>query len=80
MIAAGALMWTVYSRCDAWVAAFAIMAMGAAGAMGVSDASGVASNAMGDGGDIAAAMSHWVVNGIMVGLGAMASVKIADMS
>ncbi len=80
MIAAGALMWTVYSRCDAWVAAFAIMAMVAAGAMGASDASVVASNAMGDGGDIAAAMSHWVVNGIMVGLGAMASVKIADMS
>jgi hypothetical protein len=73
-------MWTVYSRCDAWVAAFAIMAIVAAGAMGVSDASVVASNAMGDGGDIAAAMSHWVINGLLVGLGAMASTKIAEMS
>ena len=45
----------------------------------VGGASGMASNIMGDGGDIAAMASHWVMDGVMVGLGAMASVKIADM-
>ncbi|MEC9001082.1 MAG: hypothetical protein VX779_00835 [Candidatus Thermoplasmatota archaeon] len=79
-IAAGALMWTVYSRCDAWVTAFAIMAMVGAEAMGVSDASGMASQLMGDGGDVVAQASHWIVNGALAGVGAMASVKIAEMA
>ena len=75
LIAGGALLWTVYDRCDAWVTAFVVLALGSM----VGGASGMASNIMGDGGDIAAMASHWVMDGVMVGLGAMASVKIADM-
>ena len=76
MIAGGALLWTVYSRCDAWVTAFVVMAMGTM----VGNSMGMASNLMGDGGDIAAMASHWVLDGLMVGIGAMASVKIAEMA
>ena len=78
LIAGGALLWTVYDRCDAWVTAFVVMAM--AGVMSVNGATGMASNLMGDGGDIAAMASHWVMDGVMVGLGAMASVKIVEMT
>ena len=76
MIAGGALLWTVYSRCDAWVTAFVVMAMGTM----VGNSMGMATNLMGDGGDIAAMASHWVLDGVMVGIGAMASVKIAEMA
>ncbi|MDE0706351.1 MAG: hypothetical protein OSB22_00980 [Candidatus Poseidoniales archaeon] len=76
MIAGGALLWTVYDRCDAWVTAFVVMAMGTM----VGGATGMASNLMGDGGDIAAMASHWVLDGVMVGIGAMASVKIVEMT
>jgi glycerol uptake facilitator-like aquaporin len=76
MIAGGALLWTVYDRCDAWVTAFVVMALGTM----VGGATGMASNLMGDGGDIAAMASHWVLDGVMVGLGALASVKIVEMT
>ena len=76
MMAGGALLWTVYSRCDAWVTAFVVMAMGTM----VGNSMGMASNLMGDGGDIAAMASHWILDGVMVGIGAMASVKIAEMA
>lgn len=75
-VAAGALLWTVYDRCDAWVTAFVVMALGTM----VGGATGMASNLMGDGGDIAAMASHWVLDGLMVGLGALASVKIVEMT
>ncbi len=80
LIAAGALMWTVYDRCDAWVTAFVVAAMVTAGTMSVGGATGMASNLMGDGGDIVNMASHWVADGLMVGLGAMASVKIVEMT
>jgi len=75
LIAGGALLWTVYDRCDAWVTAFVVLALGTM----VGGAMGMASNIMGDGGDIAAMASHWVLDGVMVGIGAMASVKISEM-
>ena len=80
LIAAGALLWTVYDRCDAWVTAFVVAAMVTAGTMSVGGATGMASNLMGDGGDIVNMASHWVADGLMVGLGAMASVKIVEMT
>jgi hypothetical protein len=46
----------------------------------VGNSMGMASNLMGDGGDIAAMASHWILDGVMVGIGAMASVKIAEMA
>jgi len=75
MIAGGALLWTVYDRCDAWVTAFVVLALGTM----VGGAAGMASNIMGDGGDIAAMASNWVMDGVMVGIGALASVKISEM-
>ena len=60
---------------DAWVAAFVVLALGTM----VGGASGMASNIMGDGGDIVAMACNWVMDGVMVGLGAMASVKISEM-
>ncbi len=48
-IAGGALMWTVYSRCDAWVAAFAVMALAAAGGLDVTGAGDMAAQMLGGG-------------------------------
>ncbi len=42
-VAAGALLWTVYDRCDAWVTAFVVMAIATSGALafgGASDTAG----------------------------------------
>jgi hypothetical protein len=75
MIAGGALLWTVYDRCDAWVTAFVVLALGTM----VGGATGMAEALVGSGGDIAASASNWVVDGVLVGVGALASVKIADM-
>jgi hypothetical protein len=61
LIAGGALLWTVYDRCDAWVTAFVVLALGSM----VGGAMGMASNIMGDGGDIAAMASHWVLDGVV---------------
>ena len=76
MIAGGALLWTVYTRCDAWVTAFVVMALGTM----VGGNMDMAGQVMGNGGDIAAAASNWVMDGVMVGIGALASVKIAEMA
>jgi len=75
LIAGGALLWTVYDRCDAWVTAFVVLALGTM----VGGATGMAEALVGSGGDIAASASNWVVDGVLVGVGALASVKIADM-
>ncbi len=75
LIAGGALLWTVYDRCDAWVTAFVVLALGTM----VGGAQGMAENIMGDGGNIVNMASNWVMDGLMVGIGAMASVKISEM-
>ena len=75
LIAGGALLWTVYDRCDAWVTAFVVLALGSM--VGGSEA--MATAVMGDGGNIVNTASHWIADGVMVGIGALASVKIADM-
>jgi len=77
MVAGGALLWTVYSRCDAWVTAFVVMAIGTTM---YGDNVSMASNLLGDGGEIGDAAIHWIANGVMVGIGALASVKIAEMA
>lgn len=76
MIAGGALLWTVYDRCDAWVTAFVVLALGTM----VGGATGMAEALVGSGGDIAASASNWIVDGVLVGVGALASVKIAEMA
>ena len=77
MIAGGALLWTVYSRCDAWVTAFVVMAIGTTM---YGDNVVMASNLLGTGGEIGDAAIHWIANGVKVGIGALASVKIAEMA
>ena len=83
-IAAGALMWTVYDRCDAWVAAFAIMAMATAGGLDVTGASDMAGQMLGGGAEgvdvnTMDAIVDWVMSGLWVGVGALVSTKIPDM-
>ena len=77
-MAAGALLWTVYDRCDAWVAAFVVLAM--SGTLALGGASDMGAMIMGDlGGDLVDVASNWVMNGALAGVGALISVKVADM-
>ena len=77
-MAAGALLWTVYDRCDAWVAAFVVLAM--SGTLALGGASDMGAMIMGDlGGDLVDVGSNWVMNGALAGVGALVSVKVADM-
>ena len=78
-MAAGALLWTVYDRCDAWVAAFVVLAM--SGTLALGGASDMGAMIMGDlGGDLVDVASNWVMNGALAGVGALISVKVADMA
>ena len=54
-----------------------VMAAGALG-MGVGGAHDMASCLMGDSGNIANAASTWLVDGVVVGVGAMIATKIDD--
>ena len=77
-MAAGALLWTVYDRCDAWVTAFVVLAM--SGTLALGGASDMGAMIMGDlGGDLVDVASNWVMDGALAGAGALISVKIADM-
>ena len=77
-MAAGALLWTVYDRCDAWVAAFVVLAM--SGTLALGGASDMGAMIMGDlGGDLVDVASNWVMDGALAGVGALISVKVADM-
>jgi len=63
-IAGGALMWTVYSRCDAWVAAFAVMALAAAGGLDVTGAGDMAAQMLGGGVDAVAESAAGAGDGV----------------
>ena len=78
MLAAGAIVGTIHSRCDAWMTAIVVvMAAGALG-MGVGGAHDMASCLMGDSGNIANAASTWILDGLVVGVGAMIATKIDE--
>jgi len=78
MLAAGAVIGTIHSRCDAWMTALAVvMAAGALG-MGVGGAHDMASAIMGDSSNIANAASTWLLDGAVVGLGALVASKIDE--
>ena len=78
MLAAGAVFWTVYSRCDTWVTAFAVMAM--AGAMGGVDAAHEMGASMLSGMDgVQDVAMHWIVDGLIVGVGARVGIIVDDM-
>ena len=71
MLAAGALMGAIASRCDGWMTAFAVVALAGSLGAGVDGASMMAGELLGEGGDIVAGLSHWIVDGVVIGLGAM---------
>ena len=78
MVAAGAIVGAVHSRCEAWMTALVVvMAAGSLG-MGVAGAHDMASCVMGDSGNITNALSTWIVDGALVGLGAMVGMKIDE--
>ena len=78
-VGAGALLWTVYDRCDAWVTAFVVMAMASAGVLAVTGAADMGGALIGGGDDMAASGAAWVMDGLWVGVGALVATKIPDM-
>ena len=78
MLAAGAVFWTIYSRCDTWVTAFATMAM-AASMGGVDAAHEMGSSVLSGMDGIQDVGMHWLVDGLIVGVGARVGVMIDDM-
>jgi hypothetical protein len=79
MIAAGAVVGAIHSRCDAWMTALVVvMAAGSLG-MGVGGAHDMASCLMGDLGNIANAASTWLLDGVVIGVGALMGTKIDQL-
>ena len=69
MVAAGAVIGAVASRCDGWVTAFAVVALAGSLGMGVGGAEAMAAEVMG-GGAMVEAASTWVLDGAIIGVGA----------
>jgi len=78
-VAAGALLWTVYDRCDAWVTAFVVMAIATSGALAFGGASDMGTSLVGGGDDVVAALMAWVMGGLWAGVGALVATKVPDM-
>ena len=79
MIAAGAVVGAIHSRCEAWMTALVVvMAAGSLG-MGVGGAHDMASCLMGDSGNIANAASTWLLDGVVIGVGALMGTKIDQL-
>ena len=78
-VGAGALLWTVYDRCDAWVTAFVVMAMVSGDVLAVEGAADMGGALIGGGDDMAASAAAWVMDGLWVGVGALVATKIPDM-
>ena len=84
-VAAGALLWTVYDRCDAWVTAFVVMAIVAtatddvAAVLDFGGASNMGTSLVGGGDDVVAAVMAWVMGGLWAGVGALVATKVPDM-
>jgi len=77
MVAAGALIGAVASRCDGWMTAFAVVALAGALGAGVTGANDMAAEVMG-GGAIVEALSTWVVDGAVIGVGALLGGMLED--
>jgi hypothetical protein len=77
-VAAGALWWYVHSNTDsAWVSAFGLMVLG--GAMMLSGGHEMAASIASSGDGIADVAPAWIMDGALVGLGALAATKIDEM-
>ena len=74
-VAAGALWWFVHSNTDsAWVSAFGLMVLG--GAMMLSGGHEMAASLASSGDGIADVAPAWIMDGVLVGVGALAADKI----
>ena len=77
MVAAGALIGAIASRCDGWMTAFAVVAMAGALGAGVTGADTMAAEVMGSGNMVEAA-STWVLDGLVIGVGALLGGMLED--
>ena len=77
MVAAGALIGAIASRCDGWMTAFAVVAMAGALGAGVGGADTMAAEVMGSGNMVEAA-SNWVLDGVVIGVGALLGGMLED--
>ncbi len=77
MVAAGALIGAVASRCDGWMTAFAVIALAGSLGAGVGGADAMAAEVMG-GGDMVEAASTWVLDGVVIGVGALLGGMLED--
>ena len=77
MVAAGALIGAVASRCDGWMTAFAVVALAGSLGAGVGGADMMAAEVMG-GGNIVEAASTWVLDGVVIGVGALLGGMLED--
>ena len=77
MLAAGALIGAIASRCDGWMTAFAVVALAGSLGAGVTGAGDLASEIMGSGA-IVESLSNWVVDGVVIGVGALLGGLIED--
>ena len=77
MVAAGALIGAIASRCDGWMTAFAVVALAGALGAGVTGADTMAAEVMGSG-NIVEAASTWVLDGVVIGVGALLGGMLED--
>jgi len=78
MMAAGAVWWQIHTRCNSeWASAFALMALG--GAMTLDGAHQMGSMLADGGTQVADVAVDWIMNGLVVGLGALLGMKIDEM-
>ncbi len=74
-IAAGAVWWQVHTRCDsAWASAFGLMILGGAMTLTGAHEMGASLASLGDG--IADVLPAWIVDGLLVGIGARIGAEI----
>ncbi len=76
-VAAGAIWWTIHTRSDsAWVSAFGLMVVGGAMALDGGHQMGASLASSADG--IVGVAMNWIVDGAMVGVGALLANTIDD--
>ena len=77
-IAAGAVWWQIHTRGDSvWMSAFGLMVLG--GAMMLEGGQEMASSLVSSGEGMADVAPAWIVDGLLVGIGALVGVKVDEM-
>jgi hypothetical protein len=79
MMAVGAVWWQIHTRCDSeWVSALGLMALSGVGIH--LDGGHMMGSMLADGGtQVADVVVDWIMNGLVVGLGALLGMKIDEM-